>query len=419
MKVLWFEVTPPSRYFNKKMPIAGWQDALENIVFKCSDIELFVSFETKDYAEIKKIDGITYIPFKIKYSKLEQKRNEWTYDIYKEKILKSSIQVIESVQPDLIQVFGCEWPFGLVAEKVDIPVVIHIQGSIVSYTNANFPPGYNYLTKCKYAGLSFRQYFHLYKSYKRIQSHLAAEYQVWNYAHFYMGRTCWDESLVTTLSPNSIYYHVDEALREHFLKSSKRWSPVRDEKIRLVTIGLTTFWKGPDMLLKTAHILKNMSVNFEWNVVGKINSDVKKIVEKKEQTTFKDNNVKILGMKQPEELIDILCSSNIYVHTAYIENSPNSICEAQYLGLPIISTHVGGIETLLSNGYDGILTPANDPWRMASEIIKLSKDESMMREYGKRSMEHAHRRHNPETILCDLLKCYKDVISKYKANYKK
>ena len=125
MRILWFEVTPPSRYYDKKAPIAGWQDALENIVFTCSDIELFVSFETKDDTEIKKIDGVTYIPFNIKYSKLEQKRNEWTYDIYKEKVLKSSLRVIEVVQPDLIHVFGCEWPFGLVAEKVDIPVVIH------------------------------------------------------------------------------------------------------------------------------------------------------------------------------------------------------------------------------------------------------------------------------------------------------
>ena len=141
-------------------------------------------------------------------------------------------------------------------------------------------------------------------------------------------------------------------------------------------------------------------------------------IEKNERMTFEDNNVKILGMKQPEELIDILCSSNIYVHTAYIENSPNSICEAQYLGLPIISTHVGGIETLLSNGYDGILIPANDPWRMASEIIKLSKDELMMVEYGRRSMEHAYKRHNPEKILLDLLKCYKDVICRYRDNYK-
>lgn len=418
MRILWFEVTPPSRYYDKKAPIAGWQDALENIVFTCSDIELFVSFETKDDTEIKKIDGVTYIPFNIKYSKLEQKRNEWTYDIYKEKVLKSSLRVIEVVQPDLIHVFGCEWPFGLVAEKVDIPVVIHIQGSIIPYTNAKFPPGYNYFTMCKYVGLSFRQYLHLYKSYKRTRSHLAIEYQVWNCAHFYMGRTCWDESLVTTLSPNSMYYHVEEALREQFIKNSKKWSPINDGKIRLVTTGLTTFWKGPDMLLKTAHILKNMGVNFEWNVVGIIKSDVKKNIEKNERMTFEDNNVKILGMKQPEELIDILCSSNIYVHTAYIENSPNSICEAQYLGLPIISTHVGGIETLLSNGYDGILIPANDPWRMASEIIKLSKDELMMVEYGRRSMEHAYKRHNPEKILLDLLKCYKDVICRYRDNYK-
>lgn len=128
--------------------------------------------------------------------------------------------------------------------------------------------------------------------------------------------------------------------------------------------------------------------------------------------TFVDNNVKILGFTQPEELINILCESTIYVHTAYIENSPNSICEAQYLGLPVVSTHVGGIETLLDGGNDGVLVPANDPWRMANAILELAKDNNLMMTYSDNGFNHAHCRHKPENILRDLMSCYKLVIEK-------
>ena len=44
MKVLWFEITTPSRYQKTGLVTAGWQDALENIVSQCKEIQLYVAF---------------------------------------------------------------------------------------------------------------------------------------------------------------------------------------------------------------------------------------------------------------------------------------------------------------------------------------------------------------------------------------
>ena len=46
MKILWFEISIPSRYRNTGQVTAGWQDALENIVLQCKDIKLYVAFES-------------------------------------------------------------------------------------------------------------------------------------------------------------------------------------------------------------------------------------------------------------------------------------------------------------------------------------------------------------------------------------
>ena len=101
---------------------------------------------------------------------------------------------------------------------------------------------------------------------------------------------------------------------------------------------------------------------------------IKDEVERKEKLRFTDNNVDILGFTGPDELQRLLLSSDIYVHTAYIDNSPNSVCEAQYLGLPIISTNVGGISSLVIDGKEGKLVPANSCYNMAYEIMALAKD---------------------------------------------
>ena len=113
MKVLWFEISTPARYRNDGRVIAGWQDALENIVIKCNDVQLFVAFESVSDDEARVIDGITYIPMKTEYSWLERRKREFTCTINEKKIVQKGQEVIRKYCPDLIHVFGNEWPFGL------------------------------------------------------------------------------------------------------------------------------------------------------------------------------------------------------------------------------------------------------------------------------------------------------------------
>lgn len=411
MKVLWFEISTPSRYKDDGRVVCGWQDALENIVKDCREIELYIAFETEEPdAKVKVIDGVTYIPMVTHYSFTERKLTNWTWKVNEDKVISLGRKVIEEYQPDIIHVFGNEWPFGLLAQYTDIPLVIHIQGSIIPYNNALYPPKYNGYTFVRAAGWNLRKDWHRLNDYYKDKSRLTMEEMTWKCVKHYMGRTSWDKALVNTLTKGSTYHHVEEALRPTFLENKKLWSCPNGGKLRLLSTGCGSFWKGIDVMLKTAHVLKEAGVDFEWNVAGGLRSELKEIVEKKEGLRYADNNINILGLCTPEQLIDMMCNSTMYVHTAYIENSPNSICEAQLVGMPIVSTMVGGISTLVRNGEEGDLLPANDPWQIANAIIELSKDNERMMRYSKNSRLHALERHNPENIMNQLLKCYKDLV---------
>lgn len=411
MKVLWFEISTPSRYKDDGRVVCGWQDALENIVKDCREIELYIAFETEEPdAKVKVIDGVTYIPMVTRYSFIERKLSNWTWKVNEDKVIPLGRKVIDEYKPDIIHVFGNEWPFGLLAQYTDIPLVIHIQGSIIPYNNALYPPKYNGYTFVKAAGWNLRKDWHRLNGYYKDKSRLEMEERIWKCVRHYMGRTTWDKALVNTLTKDCTYHHVEEALRPTFFENKKLWSCPKGGKLRLLSTGCSSFWKGIDVMLKTAHVLKEVGVDFEWNVAGGLSIELKEIVEKKEGLRYADNNINILGFCTPEQLIDIMCNSTMYVHTAYIENSPNSICEAQLVGMPIVSTMVGGISTLVRNGEEGDLLPANDPWQIANAIIELSKDKERMMRYSKNSREHALERHNPENIMNQLLKCYKDLV---------
>lgn len=410
MKVLWFEISRPSGYIRTERVVMGWQDALENIVRKYSDIELYIAFENDSECEIKKSGNVTYVPFRTHYSFWERKKNDFTWQVNEHKVIKESLAVVDFVKPDIIHVFGNEWPYGLIAQYTNIPVVIHIQGSIISYNNALYPPGYNIYTSILSAGINLRKQWNLVKKYYKDKSRLHMENRVWTIVSNYMGRTDWDRALVNVLHANATYHHVDEALRPEFLLTSKKWTLKNNYHIKLLTTGCSSFWKGIDVMLKTAFILKNNGVNFVWNVAGSMPNYLQKIVEKKEKLRFADNNINILGFTSPEVLIDLLCESTMYVHTAYIENSPNSICEAQFLGVPVVSTMVGGISSLVRNGKDGILLPANDPWQMANAILELSKNIEKMQKFSESSYVFARERHSPQKIYSQLLRCYEDLL---------
>lgn len=48
-------------------------------------------------------------------------------------------------------------------------------------------------------------------------------------------------------------------------------------------------------MLKTAHVLKEAGVNFEWRIAGDIGKELKHVVESKENLRYADNNIKFLG----------------------------------------------------------------------------------------------------------------------------
>lgn len=410
MKVLWFEISEPSRYNPQKSPVAGWQDALQEVVMKHDDVELAIAFENHGHGENKLLDRVKYYPINTTYNLWERQRNKAGWEIVIEKTLGKAMEIVDDYKPDVIHVFGSEWCFGLLAEHTSVPVVIHMQGSIPPYNNALMPPMYSVWDLIMGMGLHPHTQFNAWLGRKKDKSRLKMEERILKAVNHYMGRTAWDKNIVRLYHPDCKYYYCSEALRESFLQTASPWQPPRNKKFRIVTTGISSFWKGIDTILRTAHMLKERGFDFEWVCAGQMRILDKKIVERKERMRYEDNNVRIAGYLNSSQLHDLLMSSDLYVHTAYIDNSPNAICEAQYLGMPIIATYAGGIPSLIENGKEGILIPANDPFTLAGKIMELSKDELTCIAMGQASRKRAMERHNPNNIYNDLLKCYRSML---------
>lgn len=411
MNVLWLNVTEPIKYNQENGFVGGWQDSLESIVTQCNEINLSIAFTTSSFKPHKKINRVQYFPIVTRYTVIDRLKKLVSWKIEARKITSALKQIIETEKPDIIHIFGTEWPFGLITKYTDIPVVIHIQGSITEINQFLYPPNYCVLDFLYENRCNLRRFIETLCQPFFNHSRYLMEKEIWYINKFYMGRTNWDFQISNKMHPHRIYFHVNEALRKPFTQSTNHWQYKTTNKIILFSTGCSTLWKAPNLLLRTAKILKEKEFDFEWFVAGLMPDSLKNIVEKKEHTTFDSNNVFFLGWQTAEQIQQRLLDSSLYIHNAYIENSPNSICEAQIIGTPVISTNVGGIPSLIEDGKTGFLVPVDSPELMAKKIISLAHNKELLCEISQNAQNTAVRRHDEKTILNQLLNCYKTILN--------
>lgn len=409
MRVLWFAVTS-SMYENKTNSHngGGWISSLEKIIRSVNDIKLGIAFEHTDSIFKKEIDDVTYYPINAwtsSWSRLSKKLQIKSEEKY---IIPKCMEVIADFKPDVIHVFGSEWCFGLITKHTRVPVIIHMQGSLPSYYNARFPVGVSLSNIILSSNTSLLEKIRYWRNDLLFKKKAIREEQILKLCKNFMGRTHWDKSIVNVYNSQANYYFCNEALRESFINSSVSWCFTESKKIIIVSTLSGPFYKGIDVVLKTAKLLKeNTAYDFEWRVYGY--SDCK-FYEKQYNIFANEVNVKMMGVVTQEVLSDGLLEADFYVHPSYIDNSPNSVCEAQILGVPVICTNVGGVSSLVEDEKTGFLVPSNDPIKIA-DIIISKYNKSLLDEISNNAIQTAKKRHHPENIKNDLIMIYKALVA--------
>jgi len=406
MRVLWL-ATSPSLYIEGKT--MGWIGALEHVIRKHSpEIELGIAFEYPDSKFKVERSGVTYYPINLKPGwadilKMKFNGNDNWY--LKKPIL---LNIIEDFNPDIIHCFGSEWNWGLIADEIKTPVVLHMQGFINIYNDANAKIHHKPLPIWLVISHPREMLQRIFlKHYDRKRNQI--ERQIMQSCHFFMGRTEWDYGVVKYFGKNAKYYHCPEAIRPAIFNSQDKWSYRKNDIIRLVTIASAGNLKGNGIILETARILKEMGVRFEWRVSG--DKNIFALFERTTGIRASNVGITLLGYIDVEQVRQELLDAEMYILPSIMDNSPNSLCEAQLVGTPVIASYVGGIPQMVENNKTGILYPYNEPYSLAFKILDLHNSPETLMELSANEIEMSHRRHNPVLLAKRIQEIYSDVIN--------
>jgi len=229
------------------------------------------------------------------------------------------------------------------------------------------------------------------------------------HCRYIIGRTAWDRRITRVLAPNSKYFHSDEILRDSFYKSQWIYKP--DERISVFTTTDNVIYKGFETLCHALSLLNDLNENVTWKVAGVKEADlIVKVTKKKLGKAYPKKNLVLLGKLNESELLAEMKMSNLYVMPSHIENSPNSLCEAMMLGMPIIATYAGGTGSLMLDGIDGMLIQDGDPWALAGACIEMNRNIIDSINMGRCARMKALQRHDKKKISYSLLDIYNKVI---------
>lgn len=98
--------------------------------------------------------------------------------------------------------------------------------------------------------------------------------------------------------------------------------------------------------------------------------------------------VDFTGKLTKNEWINRAADFDIFINTTHFDNTPVSVIEAMALGLPVISTNVGGIPYLLENGVNALLVDDNDTEGFVNgvkDLLKTPEQALKMAENGRKT----------------------------------
>ena len=410
MKVLWFANTPSlaDSVVARTGGAGGWIRSLEQELK--GHVDLSVAFYVDDVREPFVLNGTTYHPL------VRARRNtsgkilkRLTHALESEADVARLVSLVKDVRPDLIHIHGTEGAFGLIQRHTEVPVLISIQG-LISVLQLKFFSGISQQSTRRFTTLRSELVRDSYSDqYRTILNQAKREQEILRTASFLTGRTDWDRRVTSVLAPQATYFPAQEILRSVFYEQT--WKPRDHPELQLFSTTAPNLYKGFETVVRCAELLDRRGIRFRWNVAG-LRVDDRMVALSQSATSVKlSPSVHLLGRLDEIALAEQMLASDVYVGVSHIENSPNSLCEAQLLGLPCVATYAGGTSSLITDGRDGVLVQDGDPYVLAGAIVELARDPERAAVLGANARTRALQRHDRAAITRAVLDIYGRMVS--------
>ena len=394
----------------------GWLSGLAAAFSKGDqeDVMLGVCFPVSGQCCEGETDGLVWYGFP------EDTAHPERYDALVETYLK---KILDKFKPDIVHCFGTEYPHTLAMTRAfhrPERTLIGIQGLCFVYADYYMSDLPDSIQDRK----TFRDMVKKDDLCRQQQKYrMRGEYEkeaLRNTAHV-TGRTGWDRRWTKEINPRAAYHFLNETLRDSFY--GPIWKPEHCERYSIFVSQGNYPIKGLHYLMEALPEIRKKYSQVHVYVAGdeitrfstwkekiKISNYGKYIRELIKRLRLEDA-VTFLGRLDERQMLERYLRSHVFVSPSAIENSPNSVGEAMLLGMPVVSSAVGGVRDMLVCGKEGFLYETNDTAALAGHICHIfdRANEKEVNAMGRAAREHAFRTHDGVTNRERLREIYHEI----------
>ena len=204
-------------------------------------------------------------------------------------------------------------------------------------------------------------------------------------------------------------FGIDSTVVYNMIGNQFRFKEKREKNgcLRFITVGSLLPIKGFDLLINAFATAKLPSDKWELTIIGggPEYKNLQNIIYRQHLNT----NIKLLGSKSKEQIIQLLQDHDIFCLASHSETFGVAIIEALACGLPVIVTKCGGPEEFITE-QNGLLVPIEDVEALSEAIKQMFYHHQ---EYNRQAIANdCKARFSSEVIAKQLTDIFEDVIRK-------
>lgn len=345
-------------------------------------------------------------------------------------IFKKYNRIIRSFSPDIIHVHGTEKNLGQIQNYIQhIPVVISIQGiqsGSIQFDNCFLSN--EIMAPYKTIKNRFGRGGYLEMHRKLVKGIGCYEKDILKTGKYFFCRTNWDKAWICFSNPNAKVYQGEELLRDVFYERAGNWNLNQCNKHTIFMPSGFNPIKGFHLALKAVILLKEYFPDVILIVPGLPHhilayEGLRAAIIGEEYVNYcKDiirrncleKNVNLLPRLDASGMANEMIKANVFLSPSSIDNSPNAVGEAMMIGMPIVSTPVGGVTSFLHDNENCLIAPSGDEYMMAFQIKCIFEDSKVANTISKNAYRTAQIRHNPEATTTQYLCAYESIIETHR-----
>jgi len=332
-------------------------------------------------------------------------------------------KIVDEFRPEVIHIHGTEYAHGMACMNAcpDQKYVISIQG-LVSICSEYYYAGIKYSDIIKNITINdIRRHETIFQGRNKFKRRGVLEHEYIKRTSNIIGRTFWDYTHTRRINPQVKYHKCNEVLRQSFYTSEK-WQLTNKKDYTIFASQAGYPIKGLHQLLKALAIVRDSFPSTRLRVAGADIIYFKNRLDRWSlsgyglyiKTLIKDLGLKdyitFTGPLTEEQMTEEFLNAHVFICPSSIENSPNSIGEAQIIGTPCVASFVGGIPNMISHENTGLLYRFEEYTMLANQIIEIFNNDVLAQKLSSAGIVEAEKRHNRDAIRSRMIEIYTHVI---------